>query len=371
MNILVLAPVHREREFLKQNGKYPFLIGQGQQSWVEALVRLGHEVFVFRYTDSILIPQGLRVWVSEILQKFIPMWKARYERFRSTYYFISLENYFKNKKLLSLSQKIKPQLIIISGGVTSIYPCTIEMIKEKFACKILLFSGINPLTSSAPVEKIMVKKGIIDMVVENDRGYSNLWKNIGAKKTIVLPISSVDSKLHRKVELTQKERKEYGCDVCFVGSLTKDRQKKLANLTQFNLKIWGDLSLTIGLIKELRPFYHGIAFGEKMVKIFNAAKIVLNFQPKDMTHGGNMRTFEIPGCGAFQIADKVDPDFLTSDEEVMLFKNISDLKGKIKYYLQKDKERLKIAKNGFLKSHKLHTYQKHFEILFNLINDKR
>jgi len=372
MRILLLAPVHREKEFLKQKGKYPFLKGQGQQSWVEALEELGHEVLVFRYTDSILVPQVLRVYASELFQRFAPIWKARYDRLKSVYYFISLENYLRNKRLLSVSDKVKPELIIISGGVTSVFPETIKKIKNTYQCNVLLFSGVNPIASATQVEKIMIRDGIVDLVIENDRGYADLWGKLGARKTIVLPISSVDPKLHRKVQLTPQEQKEYGCDVCFVGSLTKERKEILKRVQDdnYSLKIWGDIPFGSKLDRKLVSYYHGEAFGEKMVKIFNAAKIVLNFQPTDMTHGGNMRSFEIPGCGAFQITNKVDPDFLIADKEVVLFKNISDLKGKIKYYLQNSRERLKIASNGFIKSHKLHTYQKHFKILFNLINDK-
>jgi len=377
MRILLLAPIHREKEFLKQKGKYPFLKGQGQQSWVEALEELGHKVFVFKYTDSILIPNFVRIYLQDFLEKLIPAWYGRLRRFIENYYFISFENIFKNWKLLTIAKNAKPNLIIISGGVTPIFPQTIKTIKNDFNCKVLLFSGVNPVTSSTLVERVIIREEIIDMVVENDRGYAGLWKKMGAKKVIVLPISSVDPKLHRKVQLTVQEQEEYGCDVCFVGSLTKRRQEILKSIRQgqdrrvgddnYSLKIWGDILPIVGLQGELKPYYQGTAFGEKMVKIFNAAKIVLNFQPVDMIHGGNMRTFEIPGCGAFQLADRVYPDFLIIGKEVVLFKDIFDLKKKISCYLQDENKRLKIAKAGFDKVYKDHTYEKHLKKLLSQV----
>lgn len=361
MNIILAAPVHKEIDFLKQKGKYHFLKGQGQQSWIEAFEKLGHRVYIFRYTDSILIPQILRVYIKEIFQRLIPLWKARYDRFKSKFYFFSLDNYLKNKRLISLVRKVKPQLIIISGGVTSIYPKTMQKIKNLFGCKILLFSGVNPQTSSTINEKIMIKKGIIDIVVENDRGYAYLWKKFGVKKTVVLPISSIDPNLHKKIKLSDSDKEKYGCDVCFVGTLTLDRQRKLTRLINFNLKIWGEILPLVGLNNKLKPFYFGKASGEKMVRIFNATKIVLNFQPKDMKSGGNMRTFEIPGCGAFQLADKVDEKFFKNGKEIVLFNDIKDLKRKIAYYLNNDVERIKIANEGYRKTHRYHTYEKHFK----------
>ena len=230
MRILLLAPVHREKEFLKQKGKYPFVKDQGQQGWMEALEELRHRVFIFRYTDSILIPNFIRIYLQDFLEKLIPVWHGRLKRFSENYHFVSFENMIKNQKLFTLAKNVKPNLIIISGGITSIFPETIKKIKSDYHCKALLFSGVNPITSSTKLERTMIREGFIDMVVENDRGYAQDWKKIGAKKVIVLPISSADPKLHKKVQLTPQEQSEYTCDVCFVGSLAIDRQEKLIEL---------------------------------------------------------------------------------------------------------------------------------------------
>lgn len=369
MKILLLAPLHREREYLKERSKLPFPRFQAQSSWSLALEALGHKVSVFRYTDSILIPNTLRIYIKYAFERFLPTWRARYNRLRSKFYFISLENFLQNRKLFLLSKKIRPDLVIISGGISTIYPSTIKKIKVEYGCQVLLFSGVNPDIAATHVEKIMVKNGIIDIVVENDIGYAKRWEKLGAKKTIVLPISSVDPVIHNKIKLTKKEIEEYTCDICFVGTLTEERQEILKQIQdgKYNLKIWGDIPLGTKLRDELKTTYHGIAFGSKMVKIFNAAKIVLNFQPRDMTHGGNMRTFEIPGCYAFQLADKVDPNFLTLGSDYASFNNYRDLKAKIKYYLQNESKRLKIAEIGAKRVRQEHTYEKHFKRLLSEI----
>lgn len=368
MRILLIGPVHKEKAFLKQKGKRPFLEGQGQQGWVEALRRLGHRVFVFRYTDSILVPNMVRIYVGEILTNYFPRLKSRAQRFFDTFYYLSLENWLKNKKLMDIANNVKPELLLISGGVWFLFPKTVINIKKNHRCNVVLLSGINPLTSSTRTEKEMVKNGDIDIVVDNDRGYAKAWEKLGAKKVIVLPISSVDRKLHRKVVLTKRELEEYSCDVCFVGTLTRKRQKKLEKLHYHDLKVWGDILPTIGLSKTLKPFYRGKADGEKMVKIFNAAKIVLNFQPLGMTHGGNMRTFEIPGCGALQLVDRVEAEWFIDGKEVIVFKSIEDLKRKIRYFLKNEDERKKVAEAGYKRAHKEHPYEKHFSTLIQLCN---
>lgn len=367
MRILLLAQVHREKEYLKENGKLPFPRFQAHNAWLRAFETLGYKVSIFKYTDSILMPSVARVYLKDFFEKLFPIWTSRFFRIKSKLYFLSLENLLRNRKLLSLAHRSKPNLIIISGGLSSIYPSTIKRIKDRYDAQVLLFSGVNPKVAATLVERILVKKRIADIVVENDRGYAKNWKKLGAKKTIVLPISSVDPKIHKKIKLSNKEKKEYSCDVCFAGTLMFDRQQALSKLLDLDIKIWGDIPIGTKLDKKLKSRYCGTAFGEKMVKIFNAAKIVLNFQPKDMTHGGNMRTFEIPGCHAFQLADRIDPDFLTNGRDYVSFTNIQDIKAKIKYYLQNESKRLRIAESGAKRAYQGHTYEKHFKKLLSQI----
>ena len=361
--ILLLAPIHREKENIKLNqGKY-FPRFQAQSAWVDAFEALGNKVFVFIYTNSLIIPNDIRVHTRGMFEVISPLWTARFLRIKSRLYFLSIENFLRNKALLNLSHKTKPDIIIISGGISSIYVNTIKKIKDKYSCKVLLFSGVNPNIAATRIEKKLVEMDIVDVVIENDRGYAKSWEKMGAKKTIVLPISSVDPKLNKKVKLSKKERETYSSSICFVGTLTNDRQNKLLKLLNYDIKIWGDLPSGVEINNKLKPYYYGIAFGEKMTKIFNSAKIALNFQPHDMTHGGNMRTFEILGCGAFELADRVDPDFLKAGEEIELFDTIDELKKKINYFLKNDNLRTKIANTGFRSTHKDHTYEKHFKKL--------
>lgn len=76
-----------------------------------------------------------------------------------------------------------------------------------------------------------------------------------------------------------------------------------------------------------------------------------------------MRTFEIPGCGAFQLVDKVDPSWFKIGKEVVVFRDLGDLKKKIRYYLRNERERQAIAQAGYKRAHREHTYEKRFKQL--------
>lgn len=366
MKVFIIASVHDKKEFQKQKDKRYFLSTQGQQSWVYAFQKLGVTVSVFRPSDDYIVPTALKIIVSLFFEKVLHSWKRRYHRFWDKFYFLNIENHIKNKNLLSRIDQFKPELLIISGGISSIFPATIKKIKNKYRVPILLFSGVDPLIGSSRSEIQMLKNKAIDMVVVNDGGFGQHWKKMGAKKVIVLPISSVDPKLHMKYKLSKNELKEYSCDVCFVGTLTKQRQDTLKLLTNFDLKIWGEIPSNIGIEPQLVPYYQGKAHGKKMIKIFNAAKIVLNFQ-HEMKSGGNMRMFEASGAGAFQITNKLGEGWFRDGKEIVLYRNISDLKSKISYYLQHENERKIIADAAYNLSHEKYSYVKRFQRLLALI----
>lgn len=365
MKILLVAPIHKEKDYLDQKGNNHFLIGQAQQSWVDALENLGHKVGIFRYSDSVIVPNKIRINISAFFQKITPLFYSRFRRFNDNYYFLSPESHFKNRKLLNLALKSKPDLIIISGGAWCLFPKVIEKIKNSLGIKVLLFSGVDPNIGSPKAERKLTKE-VIDLIVVNDNGFAKEWEKFGSKKTLVLPVSAVDPKFHRRIKLSKEEKKEYSCDVCFVGSLTGDRQVLLSKLLNFNIKIWGDLPPGVNLRSELKEKYQGKATGEKMIKIYSGAKIVLNIYREGMRVGGNMRAYEIFGSGAFQLTNREEPGF-KNNSEFVAFTDYKDLQNKINYYLLNRKERVEIAQNGFRQAHGMQTYEKHFEKLFSKI----
>lgn len=139
-------------------------------------------------------------------------------------------------------------------------------------------------------------------------------------------------------------------------------------MAQFNLQIYGHIPISTTLHPKLKPHYHGQSWGEHSVKIYNASKIILNFVPDHMPVGGNLRTFEIPACRAFQLANRTDPAWFKSGKEIELFSSHRELISKIKLYLSKPSQRKSIAQAGYKRVLKQHTLAHRFNQLFNLLD---
>lgn len=81
------------------------------------------------------------------------------------------------------------------------------------------------------------------------------------------------------------------------------------------------------------------------------------------------RHFEIPACGGFLLTSPADDlqSFYEPGKEMVLFDGLDDYVEKIRYYLEHDSEREVIAKAGYERTMKDHTYEKRFADIFSKV----
>ncbi len=191
-----------------------------------------------------------------------------------------------------------------------------------------------------------------------------------------------DPHLHRELSLSREEKVRYGSDVTFVGPLSSHRANFLRKIVHFDLKVWsareiadydGKAILKSSLPREdpLSPRVMGMgAWGEEMVKVYNASKIVLNFFSNG-TVPINMRVFEVMGCGAFLLTERraLLEVLFKKNEEFVSFEKAEELPSLIDYYLKNEKERLEIARRGQQAVYREHTYSHRMQELLDFIRE--
>lgn len=216
-----------------------------------------------------------------------------------------------------------------------------------------------------------------------DIGYSNIIKTQwGCNNLAYKPVAS-DTKYN----------------VTFVGQSHGSRKKLIDRLT--------DNGLTVNCYGGGWP--NGRVSQEKMLEIFSNSKINLNlplssdrltkkafvklffYRRNDQTYHwynplqwpANLislfhkdrdqikgRVFEVPGTGGFLLTGDADNirDYYEDGKEVVIFKDMADLAQKAKYYLAHDDERKAIAKAGYERTLREHTYEKRFNEIFKQCN---
>jgi spore maturation protein CgeB len=86
-----------------------------------------------------------------------------------------------------------------------------------------------------------------------------------------------------------------------------------------------------------------------------------------------MRTFEVPACGGFMLAERTQEhlEIFKEDEEIVCFSTVEELVDKVRYYSNNDRARQTIAKAGYervLNDH--HTYRDRLIEIFSLVGIK-
>ncbi len=82
------------------------------------------------------------------------------------------------------------------------------------------------------------------------------------------------------------------------------------------------------------------------------------------------RIFEVIGCKTFLLSENSDyiDEYFEVDKEIVLFSDLKEAEEKIRYYLKNETELNKIAKAGYERVLRDHTYEKRFNQIFKIIN---
>lgn len=179
----------------------------------------------------------------------------------------------------------------------------------------------------------------------------------------------------------------YHKEICFIGVAYMNRVQLFDQMTHFlasrDLLIsgwWWDR------LAQYPKLAHQIQLGtwlssEDTASYYNGAQIVLNNHRShdDESYNKNSRripalsvnprTFEIAGCGAFQLSDVRQDlgNYYVPGQEIATYSSAEELMDKIAYYLIHEDERREIALAGLNRTMKDHTYQKRLMQMLQII----
>lgn len=185
-----------------------------------------------------------------------------------------------------------------------------------------------------------------------------------------LPAIALDDVLYRPIHGSDRQ---YTDEVVFVGSWTQRRQDIMEELTDYSISIYGPKWVRKNILNsKIRKMVKGKGiWGEDLVKLYNGSKIALNISQWDTSNlsGLNLRVFDIPACGTFLITEDSCSirEYFKPGEEIETFKEVGELKDKLSYYIKNDKERERIASNGYKKVLSFGTYKDKMADMLNMI----
>jgi spore maturation protein CgeB len=183
----------------------------------------------------------------------------------------------------------------------------------------------------------------------------------GARRVLYLP-NAFDPAIHFPARGAAAESAALAGDVAFIGTFRPERADFLARLAgalgDAVLNVWGG-----GWGKMDRPVYWprrrrwaalrrrirgAELWGAPMGQAVQANRIALGLLHHANRDLHTSRSFEIPGCGGFMLAERTAEHqaFFAEDREAVYFGSFDECRDKARYYLGHEAERAAIARAG-------------------------
>ena len=163
--------------------------------------------------------------------------------------------------------------------------------------------------------------------------------------------------------------------LCFIGTHKPGRMEILENLCHHLALSANDVRMFTGRLSGYQRYrlwrYHKQIWhfqrtmllakdvnAHQACDLYHHSAISLNLHRVDVERGYNMRVFEIPGAGGFQLTNYVPgiEELFEEEKEIALFRSTDELHDKAAYYLAHPQEREKIAAQGQRRAAAHHTF---------------
>ncbi|HEV2380398.1 MAG TPA: glycosyltransferase [Terriglobia bacterium] len=264
-----------------------------------------------------------------------------------------------HRALVRSAERFEPDLVLIAHGTLD--PMVVRQLRKVTTARLAAWYP----DSLANLGRQYLLASDLDAWFFKDPYMVDMFRARLGLNAFYLP-EACNPRWHRRVELSDSDRRHYGCDLTSACNMYYYRARILEMFANYNLKIWGS-GFPFWLRSPLRAHYtnHYVAESEKS-KAFNAAKIVVNTMYLAEVEGVNCRLFEAAGCGAFQIADwkPALPELFEPEREIVTFRSREELREKVDYYLARPEERQVIADRAYARAHREHTYENRLQRMF-------
>lgn len=200
-------------------------------------------------------------------------------------------------------------------------------------------------------------------------------KRAGARHVHYLPMAA-NPAVHRPLEMTDPERREFGADVSFVGAGYQNRRTLLPRWLSkdWTFKLWGNEWEGAQNLASVIQRGGARIDTQTCMKVFNATEINLNLHScggDDLDSQAdfvNPRTFELAACGAFQLVDRrsLMGDLFT-DGELAQFDRADEVPSLIRRWLSDPEGRKAMAQAAQARVLRDHTYRHRMQDLLTTI----
>ena len=266
-----------------------------------------------------------------------------------------------NREFLESIASSMPAAVLVWRG-THIWPSTLKKMK-KLCVKTLASYNHDDFTgpeegAPVPFHHHVLWRNFISCAPYYDYHFVKRPSNIahltalGCKKNYIMPLWFVPA-IHRPVDLSEEEQKQYSCDIVFAGHYEPDgREEYLRALlnTGLHVRLFGGKYWTQKVLGDLSCYFGDVypVYGENYTKALCGAKIGLSFLSKLNRDTYTRRCFEIPACGRLLLCERTADleEMFIEGEEAVFFSSKEELTDRALWLIRHPDEIERIADAG-------------------------
>jgi spore maturation protein CgeB len=276
--------------------------------------------------------------------------------------------------MVKTARRIQPDVIVVTKGAF-LAPETLATVKSDTDAVLVNYATDDPFNPKVSSSRLLASLPYFDVYACTKRAIMVDVLAAGCPLAVYVPFAYKPALHFPEDSKETKERLRYECEVAFIGTADPDRFSYFETLIRaipgLNLKIYGTYW---NRHPRLRRYHHGVARGREFRLALSGARIALNPLRQANRDGHTMRSFELPACGAFMLAERTDEHaaLFREGSEMACFGSDEELVDHVRHYLANPEERDAIAANG-LRAVNLgrHTYADRLEHIVDLVREKR
>ncbi len=263
-----------------------------------------------------------------------------------------------NRTLLRAALEFRPSVVLVLKGAF-VKPATLEAIRAKTGAMLVNYSTddpFNPVNSSPDLRNGIP---VYDVYASVRRSALADLERAGCRRAVYIRVAYDPTIHYPERPMNEAERERFASEVVFVGAYDSDRKallEPLAKMRGMQFRLYGGNYRW----SPFRDNHRGFVFGREYRLALCGSKIGLGLVRRANRDGHSMRSFEIPACRVFMLAERTDEhlELFEEDKEAAYFSSTEELVDKVRYYLRNEEDRERIAQNGFARVTKGgHTYK--------------
>lgn len=252
-----------------------------------------------------------------------------------------------NREILRVARAFRPGVVLVNGGAF-MAPPALARLKAETGAVLVNWALDDPFNPRHRTRGFLAGIPLYDVYATCRRAVIPDLERAGCRKAAYVRVAYEPSIHFPEPPVSAEDHGRFDCDVLFAGGADKDRyplMRRIAGIPGVRLRLYGGFWERDSV---LAPLARGFAYGADYRRAIGGARISLGLVRRANRDGHVMRSYEIPACGGFMIADRTEEhlELFAEDREAAFFGSDDELVGKIGHYLAHDGERRAIAEAG-------------------------